>query len=269
MKTAVKAIFFSSSLLLTGYVSAMQASAQAIEQVPKIQVVSSGSENPQQKMASEIFTKAFAALSGEAPRDAVSISKVSDRELQLDPLLTRKVFDVGIAWQKPDCTSNRLTKTGVKLCDGFFFSKPIYFVVMRVFVKQSGGGRKQTLADFAGKRMCTNRIDFTWPGAPGNIVRLNSLRDCFEMLQRGEIVGVVGEQGEGTRVLRKLKNSADLVALAAPVKQLTYHAIVAKSHPRARTFVYFINSAMEKLHQSGGYAGIIAKYSENEANSIR
>jgi len=259
MKTAVKTIIFSSSLLLSGYVSVMQANSQTVEQVPKIQVVSSGPENPQQKMVSEVFTKAFAALSGVSAKDAVSISKVSDRDLHLDPLLTRKVFDAGIGWQKPDCTSNRLTKVGAKLCDGYFFSKPIYSVVMRIFVKQSGGGSKQTPADLAGKRICTNNIDFTWSGAPDNIVRLTNLRDCFEMLLRGEIVGVVSEEEEGTRVLRKLKNSADLIALAPPVKQQTYHAIVAKSHPRARTFVYFINAAMDKLHQSGGYAGILAK----------
>jgi len=260
MKTTIKVLLLSPGLLLFGYVSAMQANAQAIEHVPKIQVVSSGPENPQQKMVSEIFTKAFATLSGEAPKDAVSISKVSDRQLHLDPLLIRKVFDAGIGWQKPNCSSNRLTKMAVKLCDGFFFSKPIYLAVLRMFVKQSGKGSKQTLADLAGKAMCTNHVDFTWPDAPANIVRLKNIRDCFEMLSRGEIAGVVSEQEEGARVLRGLKNRTDFVALAAPVKQQTYHAIVAKSHPRARTFVYFINSAMDKLHQSGGYAGILSKH---------
>ena len=123
--------------------------------------------------------------------------------------------------------------------------------------------------DLSGKAICTNRSAFTWPGQPVNIVRMKLLHSCFEMLQRGEIAGVVSEERAGARLLRKFAGDADLAALATPVSNRSYHAIVAKSHPRARTFIYFINSALDKLHQSGGYDSIVAKYQNAQAISSR
>ena len=266
MKAAARVVFFTTGVLLLGKAPTLPANAQTVEQVPKIQIVSSGIEDPQTTMMTEIITGAFSALSGEAADKAVSVSKVNDRQLQLDPLLTRKVFDAGIAWQKPDCTSKPLSKMAVKLCDSFFFSKPLFNIVLRAFVKKAD---RLSMHDLSGKSICTDRSAFTWPGQPVNIVRTKTLHSCFEMLQRGEVSGVVSEERAGARMLREFAGDTALAALPRPVSKRSYHAIVAKSHPRARTFIYFINSALDKLHQSGGYAGILAKYQNAQSITTR
>jgi hypothetical protein len=139
----------------------------------EIQLVGSGKSTAQGKLFAAIISGAFKGLAEGKQAPAFQISWVEDRELLLQPLLSRKVFDIGFAWEKPDCAAT----PSEPLCRDFFFSKPIYTA------SPSDGGRKRT-----------------------------------------------------------------------------FHAVIAKSHPRARTFLYYINTALGQLKDNGDYEIILASF---------
>jgi len=45
-----------------------------------------------------------------------------------------------------------------------------------------------------------------------------------------------------------------------PVALTTYHALISKTHPHARTILYYINSSLAKLRDSGEYDRIIERH---------
>jgi hypothetical protein len=45
-----------------------------------------------------------------------------------------------------------------------------------------------------------------------------------------------------------------------PVALTTFHVLVSKTHPHARTILYYVNSSLEKLHESGEYDRIVERH---------
>jgi hypothetical protein len=45
-----------------------------------------------------------------------------------------------------------------------------------------------------------------------------------------------------------------------PVALTTFHVLVSKSHPHARTILYYVNSSLEKLRESGEYDRIVERH---------
>jgi hypothetical protein len=45
-----------------------------------------------------------------------------------------------------------------------------------------------------------------------------------------------------------------------PVALTTYHVLISKSHPHARTILYYINASLEKLREKGEYDRIIERH---------
>jgi hypothetical protein len=48
--------------------------------------------------------------------------------------------------------------------------------------------------------------------------------------------------------------------LDQPVALTTYHVLISKSHPHARTILYYVNSSLEKLREKGDYDRIIERH---------
>ena len=48
--------------------------------------------------------------------------------------------------------------------------------------------------------------------------------------------------------------------LDQPLALTTYHVLVSKSHPHARTILYYVNSSLEKLREKGEYDRIIERH---------
>ena len=45
-----------------------------------------------------------------------------------------------------------------------------------------------------------------------------------------------------------------------PIALTTFHVLVSKSHPHARTILYYVNSSLEKLRESGEYDRIVERH---------
>lgn len=141
----------------------------------EIQFVGSNKNSKHGKVFAEILNQAFGVMAEKNAGLRYQISWVDDRELIVNPLLSRKVFDIGFGWEKPDCKNSNAGY----MCTKFFFSKPMFSQ--------------------------TNTVDG--------------------------------------------RNSGK-----------TYYAIIAKSHPRARTYLYYFNTALTHLKSSGEYQQILSQH---------
>lgn len=207
------------------------------------------------RVARKIVTAALKKVGHKDRALDVSFSQVKTRALLLDPLLTAKVVDIGLTWQKPDCGKTHANKSEKSLCNRFFFSKPVFVEQGRVVTLKSGPlNRPMTEL-----RICTV-AGFSGPiSGFGGHVRANDFDACFRLLASKQVDGVAGDQWRLRQAITKLNLADQLTTMRLPVYRRTYHAIIAKSHMRARTLLYYLNGGLKALGDSGELEMVLAK----------
>lgn len=196
------------------------------------------------------------------------ISWVNDWSAHLNPLLSTRAFDVGFPWIKPDCSSFLQLGPDAKYkCQKFFFSDPLYEIVEVIYVKEGSSIQFDRDDDIIGKTVCItveqgeydlNRDGRNWvKDDKVTLMRPPSLKDCFGLLQEGTVDAVIAPSLTGQATATALGIADEVSALPRPLAIQTVHAIVAKTHPHARTLLYYINSALAKLKESGEHDRLI------------
>jgi polar amino acid transport system substrate-binding protein len=199
------------------------------------------------------------------------LSWVNDWSAHLNPLLITRAFDVGIPWSKPDCgRQDTLDRAGQYICQKFFFSDPLYESVTVLFVRNDGSLNFERDEQIVGKTLCRTKgvstYDLDKGGRnwvkDGKITLLQTPRaeDCFRMLDEGAIDAVVISELNGLSVAGAMGMGDRIHAASRPVNIETLHMIIAKTHPNARTVLYYINSSLARLKETGAYDAITAKH---------
>ena len=80
------------------------------------------------------------------------------------------------------------------------------------------------------------------------------------MLDEGAIDAVVISELNGLSVAAAMGMSDRIHAASRPINIETLHMIIAKTHPNARTVLYYINSSLARLKETGAYDAITAKH---------
>lgn len=201
------------------------------------------------------------------------VSWVNDWAAHLNPLLITRAFDVGTPWTKLNCTDlSVLDSSSQYKCQKFFFSDPFYEDVTVLFVKQESPITFQSDEEILGKTLCRTRgwstFDLNKKGrswiTDNKIVLMQpqTPEDCFRMLDNGTVDAVVISDLTGRSIAASLGMLSRVRATERPVHIDTMHAIIAKTHPHARTILYYINSSLAKLRESGEYDRIVAHHLE-------
>ncbi len=197
-----------------------------------------------------------------------NISWVNDRGAHLNPLLITKAFDVGFPWIKPDCDRiSELSREAKYRCQKFFFSDPLYEVFIILFVKSNSPITFDKDEDILGKTLCQPAGNSTYEMDKGgrNWVKDNKITlmqpqtvgDCFRLLDSGSVSAVVTADLTGKAAIAELGLGDRVKALQRPLAISTLHLIVPKTHPHASTMLYYINTAISKLKDSGDYDKIV------------
>lgn len=239
-------------------VVAAGAAAQAMELARQNGVIQIGivtkAEGPS-RFTKDIVSAALRKVGQKDSALGFGFSRVKSRSLLLDPLLSAKVVDIGLSWQKPDCTGSQTGDDVKSLCQRFFFSKPVFVEEGRVVVLRSASPQR-ALADL---RVCTVK-GFAGPVSGfGGHMRAASFENCFRLLASKQVDGVAGDQWRLRRAITDLKLADQLSTLKVPVYRRSYHAIIAKSHMRARTLLYYLNGGLQALRDSGEMNVLLAK----------
>lgn len=223
-------------------------------------------------MITEIINSAMGLIKQEADgRFDYGISWVNDWAAHLNPLLLTRTFDVGFPWARPDCedTAN-LDESSQFRCQRFFFSKPLHESITGLFVRRDSKIRTLRREEIAGMTFCRpaghpiHELDKggrNWvKDGVVTMMRPPSVDECFRLLDNGTVDAVMEAELAGRASIASLGLGKKVRMLDQPLALTTYHAVISKSHPHARTILYYVNSSLEKLRERGEYDRIIERH---------
>jgi polar amino acid transport system substrate-binding protein len=233
-----------------------------------------GRDLPQGGMLIDLLQEAMNSIKDQANGAFdYQVSWVNDWSAHLNPLLITRAFDAGIPWSKPDCNRpDSLDKAAQYLCQKFFFSDPLYESVTVLFVRNDGSFNFERDEQILGKTLCRTKgwsaYDLDKGGRnwvkDGKITLMQPQRaeDCFRLLDEGTVDAVVIAELTGLAVSGAMGMGDRVHAASRPVNIETMHLIVAKTHPSSRTVLYYVNSSLARLKETGAYDAITAKHLE-------
>jgi polar amino acid transport system substrate-binding protein len=199
------------------------------------------------------------------------ISWVNDRGAHLNPLLISRAFDAGFPWTKPSCENLAdLDNESRYRCQKFFFSAPLSEVLTLLFVRADAPGSFATDDEIVGKRLCQPQGGSTYDLDKGGrnwvkdnritLMRPPTIEECFRWLENDTVDAVVAPDLVGRAHLAALGLTDRIRAVDRPLAVGTLHAIISKTHPYARTMLYYINASIASLRDSGEYDRIIERH---------
>jgi polar amino acid transport system substrate-binding protein len=223
-------------------------------------------------MLTEVITSAMNIVKQEAKgRFDFGVSWVNDWSAHLNPLLLTRAFDVGFPWARPDCDSaGPLDATSQFRCRKFFFSDPLYEVITSLFVRNNSAITNLQSEKINGVALCVAAGQAAYELDQGGrnwvkdgkvtLMRPPTIDECFRLLDNGTVEGVVATEYSGRASMISLGLVDRVRMLDQPVALTPLHVVVSKSHPHARTILYYINTALSKLRDNGDYDMIIERH---------
>ncbi len=222
-------------------------------------------------MITEIVETALTKLQHDSNGPGHTVSWVNDWSSHLNPLLVRKTFDMGFPWFQPPCEHyDQLDAPAQYRCDKFFFSKPVFEILVLFFTRKDAGFQYASDQEVIGRRLCRPTGYFTFDlDADGRdwvkdekvtLIRPQSVDECFQLLMRNEVDAVAINEFTGRAAVRKLRIDPEIAVIERPISLLSLHVVVAKTHPRARTYLHYINSSLQALRRSGDYDSIVDRH---------
>jgi polar amino acid transport system substrate-binding protein len=193
---------------------------------------------------------------------------INDWAAHLNPLLITRTFDAGFPWVKPDCTKLAdLSQDARYRCQKFLFSDPLYEIFIVLFVRKDSAITFASDDEIAGKTLCLPAGSSTYELDKGGrnwvkdnkvlLLRPQTIEECFRLLDPGTVHAVVTSDLTGKVVIDALGWGDRVKQLQRPLAIGTLHLIVPKNHPQAATVLYYLNSSLAKLRESGEYDKIV------------
>lgn len=223
-------------------------------------------------MITQIVSKAMDLVKEQSQgRFDYNVSWVNDWSAHLNPLLIARAFDAGFPWQKPDCSHPAdLSQDAKYRCQKFLFSDPLYEVFTVLFVKSNSSITFAKDDEIIGKTLCQPASQSTYELDKGGrnwvkdnkvvLLRPPSIDECFRLLDNGSVSAAVTADLTGKSVAASLGLGEKVKALPRPVAIGTLHVIVPKTHPYASTVLYYINTAVARMRDSGEYDKIVESH---------
>jgi polar amino acid transport system substrate-binding protein len=231
-------------------------------------------------MLTHILSTAMNLITEESRgRFNYGVSWVNDWSAHLSPLLVMRTFDVGFPWSRPDCENALSLDHESKLqCQRFFFSDPLQEVLTLAFVRKDSPIDPSRDDDIIGRTVCrpTKYGIFELDQGGRNwvkdgkitLIRAQSTEECFRLLDAGSVEVVIASDLAARAEISNL-GIVDRVRISdRPIAISTLHAIVAKTHPNSRTILYYINTAVGRLKESGDYDRIVEEHLQRFWESV-
>ena len=222
-------------------------------------------------MITDIVRTALETQQEAASGPAFKINWVNDWSAHLKPLLSNQSFDMGFPWFRPNCERySDLDEPARYRCDTFHFSEPVFEILVLFFTQSDANFQFASDDQVVGKRLCRPAGYFTFDldkdgrnwvkDEKVSLLRPQSVDECFQMLDRGEIDAVALNEFTGREAVRKLNMTSKVRTIEKPVSVLNLHVIVPKSHPRAQALLGNVNSALKRIRESGKYGEIVERH---------
>lgn len=223
-------------------------------------------------MITQLLSKAMDAVKQEAKgKFDYGVSWVNDWASHLNPLLVSRAFDAGFPWVKPDCNNlANLDADGRYRCQKFFFSQPLYETLTHLFVDQNSKVSWDDEQKYLGRNFCRpagyTTYEFDQDGrnwlkdSKILLMRPPSVEECFRLLETGSADAVVVPDLVGQGAISAMGLTKKIRMIEKPFAIHTLHVIVPKSHPHARTILYYINASLSQLRETGEFDTIVEEH---------
>lgn len=223
-------------------------------------------------MITQLLSRAMEGVKQEAKgKFDFGVSWVNDWASHLNPLLVSRAFDAGFPWAKPDCNNlANLDADGRYRCQKFFFSQPLYETLTHLFVDQNSKVNWDDEKKYPGHNFCRpggyTTYEFDQNGrnwlkeSKILLMRPPSVEECFRLLQAGSVDAVVVPDLVGQGAVSAMGLTQRVRMVDRPFAIHTLHVIVAKSHPHARTILYYINAGLSQLRETGEFDSIVEEH---------
>ncbi len=196
-----------------------------------------------------------------------SVDFVDDWGSHLATLLPIGAFDISIAWYLPDCSKiDLLSETMAKRCTELDGSLPIYETVVGFFTMPGNEyAEVRNYTDYAGARICRPEGWFTFDleeqGLITPVVEMvtpNSVADCFEMMQAGDVDVVPLEIESVAATVRDLGIEGEVVQNPYLTNLLQMSFVTHKTNPRGRVYIAMLNRGLTEMRETGEWYAIIS-----------
>ncbi len=196
-----------------------------------------------------------------------SVDFVDDWGSHLATLLPIGAFDISIAWYLPDCSKiDLLSETMAKRCTELDGSLPIYETVVGFFTMPGNDyAEVRNYTDYAGARICRPEGWFTFDleeqGLIDPVVQMvvpNSVNDCIEMLQAGDVDVVPLEIESVAAAAKELGIEGQIVQNPYLTNLLEMSFVTHKTNPRGRVYIAMLNRGLTEMRESGEWYAIIS-----------
>lgn len=249
-----------------------------IAALPKISLLTAGGYQPftdqalpQGGMLTAVIERALQEQHKKVAGPSSKVVWINDWAAHLNPLLANKVFDLGFPWFRPDCKNyDKLDDPAKYRCDAFYFSKPVFEILVVFFKMKNSSFTFPSDNDVIGKKLCRPAGYFTFDLDKGGrnwikdkkiiLLQPQSVDECFKMLEKGEVDAVALNEFTGRAAVKKGKMQSVVDVLDRPVSILTLHVIVAKSHKRAKALLKYVNEGLAAIRADGIYGEIVDKH---------
>jgi polar amino acid transport system substrate-binding protein len=223
-------------------------------------------------MITQLLSRAMDHVKQEAKgKFDYGVSWVNDWASHLNPLLVSRAFDAGFPWVKPDCSNlANLDADGRYRCQKFFFSQPLYETLTHLFVDQNSKVNWDDEQKYLGRNFCRpagyTTYEFDQDGrnwlkdSKILLMRPPSVEECFRLLEAGSADAVVVPDLVGQGAISAMGLAKNIRMIEKPFAIHTLHVIVPKSHPHARTILYYINASLSQLRETGEFDTIVEEH---------
>lgn len=221
----------------------------------------SGRDMPNGGMMTELVD---AAMTAADPDGGYAIHWVNDWSAHFEPLMSNALLDAGFPWYRPDCENQPDTYR----CQNLMFSKPVFEVLVLLFVHKDAQFAFNTDADIAGKTLCRPKgfATFFLDKDGRNWLKDGKVSlktpitsdECFQMLARGDVDAVIMNEFHGREAVSKL-NLKDQITIAGgkPLAIQGLHVVVHKSHPDAQQILDTVADGIDKIVADGSHQKIV------------
>ncbi|MEM7427993.1 MAG: transporter substrate-binding domain-containing protein [Pseudomonadota bacterium] len=222
-------------------------------------------------MITDIVSTAMTSRQKDDGGPEFDVSWVNDWSAHLNPLLVNRAFDMGFPWFQPKCDRyDELDEPARFRCDKLAFSEPVFEILVLFFTKRGSGFQYTSDDDVVGSRLCRPSGYFTFDldddgrnwvkEEKVTLLRPQSVDECFQLLDRGEVDAVVLNEFTGRAAVTKAGLKDRVTVVERPVSLLSLHVVIAKSHPKADAYLEHVNQALRQLRQSGEFASIVENH---------
>ncbi len=209
---------------------------------------------PEGGMATEIVATAL-----QASQFDYEIDWINDWGAHLNPLLSRRTYDLGFPWLKPDCSDPSQLSDSMRIRCDFIFSDPVFEMLVLMFRRADSDIEPKVLADFKDLKVCRPEGYFTHdleaqglkPGETFTFVTPRTVADCFQMMDRSEVDLVSLNEFTGREALATLSLEHPVVEMDRFATVQGLHIITHRLNPKATTTMFRINKALQAMRDQG------------------